>query len=99
VVEQMTGDLAGNLHPHRRRLCHDGIDRATALSASPARVMISRDTVGRVRCHRAEHLGLGTDYRDVRDGVAAEGDRDRQVQHDLPRIMGCERFAPPPAQP
>ena len=43
--------------------------------------------------------GLGTQYRDVTRGVPAERDRDRQVQHDLARVVRCQRQPPRPKPP
>jgi hypothetical protein len=53
----------------------------------------------RVRRDRAEHPGLGAQHRDIAGGVPAERDRDRQIGHDLPRIMPRERQPPRPEQP
>ena len=53
----------------------------------------------RVRGDRAEHPGLGAQHRDIAGGVPAERDRDRQIGHDLPRIMRRERQPPRPEQP
>jgi hypothetical protein len=35
----------------------------------------------------AEHPGLSAQYRDVAGGVPTQRDRDRQIRHDLPRIV------------
>jgi hypothetical protein len=53
----------------------------------------------RVRGDRAEHPGLGAQHRDITGGVPAERDRDREIGHDLPRIMRRERQPPRPEPP
>jgi hypothetical protein len=55
-----------------------------------------RDQPGhrRVRGHPAEHRRLGAQHRHVAGGVAAERDRDREIQHDLARVVRGQR--PPP---
>ena len=52
----------------------------------------------RVRGDRAEHPGLGAQHRDIAGGVPAQRDRDRQIQHDLARVMRGQR-APPRPEP
>lgn len=52
----------------------------------------------RIRGDPAEHTRLSTQHRDVAGSVPAQGDRDRQIGHDLARVVHRERLAPPPQQ-
>lgn len=53
---------------------------------------------GGIGGHLPEHLRLRPQHRDIRGTVASGGDRDRQIQHDLARIMHRPR-RPPQTQP
>ena len=71
-----------------------GIDRLQ----HPVRVSgqgIDQPRHRRVRGHRPEHRRLGTQHRDVGQAVPADRECDRQIGHDLARIMPRQRSAPP----
>ena len=51
----------------------------------------------RIRGHRTEQLRLGPHQRRIGQAVTAQGDRDRQIQHRLARIM--DRTRRPPRAP
>ncbi len=52
----------------------------------------------RIRGHRPEHPRLGAQHRQVAGGVPTQRDRDREIQHDLARVVRRER-PPPRPQP
>jgi len=62
--------------------------------------VISRDTFGS-EATGPNTPGLRTEHRDIAGSIAAESDRDRdrEIGHDLPGIMGCERQPPQTEQP
>jgi hypothetical protein len=107
---RVRGDQAGihiNHHPallHRRA----GVVPDPLPGRRPRRVDRRQNRVGvrgqgrdqprhrRVRGDPAEHTRLGAQHRDIGCSVPAQRDRDRQIGHDLPRVMDRERLTPPP---
>ncbi len=51
---------------------------------------MNRDTG--IGCHRTEHGRLGRQHADIGQTIPAHRQRDRQIQHDLARIVAAHRL-------